>query len=101
MTCKADTCHRFCAQTFLSSNVFVQRRLLKCLWPKSSRLKFNDGIGPTRVPPFIVHNPHIFTEKEALMCAEGSDKLGGSNSNHTDIFHELVIAKEFRFVALE
>lgn len=50
---------------------------------------------------FIVHNPHIFTEEEALMCTEGSDKLGGSNANHGDIFHELVIAEELRSVALE
>lgn len=36
VTCEPDTCHCFCAQTFLSSNVFAQRRLIKCLRPKSS-----------------------------------------------------------------
>lgn len=50
---------------------------------------------------FIVPNPHIFTEEEALMCTEGSDKCGGSHANHGDIFHELVIAEELRFVASE
>lgn len=49
----------------------------------------------------MVHNPHIFTEEEALMCTKGSDKLGGSNANHTDIFHELVIAEKLWFVALD
>lgn len=101
VTCKPDMCHCFCAQTFLSSNVFVQRWLIKCLRPKSSWLKLNDGIGPAKVPPFIVQNPHIFTEEEALMCTEGRDKVGDTNTNHTDIFHKLVIVEELRFVALE
>lgn len=35
------------------------------------------------------------------MCTKGSDKLGGSNANHTDIFHELVIAEKLWFVALD
>lgn len=100
MTCKLNTCHCFCAQTFLSSNVFVHRRLIKRLRPKSSELKLNDGIGAAKVPPFIVNNLHIFTEKAALMCTEGSDKLGCSNANHADVFHELEITEELWFVAL-
>lgn len=46
-------------------------------------------------------NHHIFTEEAASMCTEGSDKLGGSDANQAEIFHELVIAEELWFVALE
>lgn len=29
----------------------------------------------------MVHNPHVFTEEEALMCTKGSDKLKGTKSH--------------------
>lgn len=59
------------------------------------------GLALRKYTPFIVQNPHIFTEEEALMCTKGRDKLGDTNTNHTDIFHKLVIVEELRFVALE
>lgn len=49
---------------------------------------------------FIVHNNSVFTEDEAFMCSEGSDKLQGTATIHTDFFYKLVIVEEFQFVAL-
>lgn len=49
----------------------------------------------------MVHNPHVFTEEEALMCTEGSDKLKGTKRHGYSLRAGNYGGTQFRFVALE
>lgn len=88
-------CRRSSEATSLFRDVVIKR-----LRSESSWLKLDGGTGSARILAFIVHNTSVFTEDEAFMCYEGSEKREGTSTNHTDFFYELVTVEEFQFVAL-